>query len=157
MAHPDKLIKDGRTFDIFNKEVAVLYINNDYKIQGFESPSKITKTSYLILGKLIPIKNKKLCSFVFRWDEKASTLDIDPENCKNKKLIEKFNSGHNNDYYGHHPEKINSDKRSYKINIVWESIKIFEGIISFSLGRKVESITKLGLRANIIYKLLKGA
>jgi hypothetical protein len=138
MAHPDKLKKDGRAFGIFNKKVNVIYVDNNYMIQGFDEPSKITDTSYLTLGELLPKNNHDLYTFVFRWDEKANALDIDVKNCKDIELIKKFKSDGDKEYHGHHTERVVNNKRSYNVDIIWESKRIFEGTICFNLNREAE-------------------
>jgi hypothetical protein len=48
--------------------------------------------------------------------------------------------------------KIEGAKRSFNTYIVWDSKKIFEGIISFSLGRELESKISLGISVQSQYK-----
>ena len=151
MAHPEKLKKDARAFTVFNKVIKVSYLDDNYELNLLEEPSQITRTSHLVVGKLEPKSNRSLRTFIFRWDEKASSLDVDPENCPDKKLIEKFRSDEDTAYYGHHPTKIPEAGWSFETRIVWNSKKIFDGIISFNLGREAECIERIGLKASAQY------
>jgi len=151
MAHPKELKKDGRAFTVLNKVKRVVHLDDGYKLSLLETPSQITPTSYLVVGKLEPKSNKSLCTFTFRWDEKASSLDVDVENCPDRKLVERFKSDKDKAYYGHHPTKIPEAGRSFDIRIVWNSKMIFDSIISFGLGRKVESLVAIGTKASAQY------
>jgi hypothetical protein len=148
MAHPEKLKKDGRAFTVFNKATKINYLDDGYEFNLLEKPSQITHTSYLVVGKLEPKSNRSLCTFIFRWDEKASSLDVDVENCPNKKLIERFRSDKDTAYYRHHPTKIPGAGWSFKTRIVWNSKQIFDGVISLNLGREAESSTTLRLKVS---------
>ena len=138
MAHPKTLRKDGRTFEIINKAINVVYLDSGYKLSPLGTPSRITSTSYLVVGKLEPKSNKSLCTFIFRWDEKDLSLDVDVENCPDKKLVERFKSDKDQAYYGHHPTKIPKAGWSFDTKIVWDSKRIFDGAIKFSLSREME-------------------
>jgi hypothetical protein len=148
MAHPKELKKDGRAFTVFNKAKKVGYLDDGYELNLDEEPSQITPTSYLVVGKLEPKSNKGLCTFVFRWDEKTSSLDVDVENCPDKKLVERFKSDKDKEYYGHHPTKIPEAGRSFDIRIVWNSKRLFEGSISFNIGREAEMTNSIGIKAS---------
>jgi len=152
MAHPKELKKDGRAFTVFNKVTKISHLDDGYEFNAVEEPSQITSTSHLVVGKLVPMSDRSLCTFIFRWDEKASSLDIDPENCSDRKLVERFRSDKDKAYFGHHPTKIQRAGRSFETRVVWDSKKIFEGIISFNLGRQGESIVKVGVTASAQYK-----
>ena len=151
MAHPKELKKDGRAFIVFNKASRVVHLDNDYELSLLETPSQITPTSYLVVGKLKPKSNKSLCTFIFRWDERTSSLDVDVENCSDKKLVERFKSDKDKTYYGHHPTKIPEAGRSFDTRIVWNSKRIFDGVISFNVGREAESSLAIGLKASAQY------
>jgi hypothetical protein len=138
MAHPKDLKKNGRAFEIINKAKRVVYIDNNYKLSMFKTPSQITATSYLVVGKLEPKIDKGLCTFILRWDEKALSLDVDVENCPDKKLVERFKSDKDQAYFGHHPTKIPNAGWSFDTKIVWDSKRIFDGAIKFSLSREME-------------------
>jgi len=157
MAHPKELKKDGRAFTLFNKVIKVSHLDDGYELNSLEEPSQITSTSHLVIGKLEPKSARSLCTFIFRWDEKASSLDVDVENCPNKKLIEKFRSDKDKACYGHHPTKIPGAGWSFEISIVWNSKKIFDGVISFNLGRQVESFDKIGVKASAQHTHTKGS
>ncbi len=151
MAHPKELKKDGGAFAVFNKARKISHLDDGYEFNSLEKPSQITPTSHLVVGKLEPKRDRSLCTFIFRWDEKASSLDVDVENCPNKELIEKFRSDKDKAYCGHHPTKIPGAGWSFETRIVWNSKKIFDGIISFNLGREAESIVGIGVKVSAQY------
>ena len=113
-------------------------MDSDYEINLLKTPSQITATSYLVVGELRPKSTKSLCTFIFRWDEKASSLDVDVANCPDKKLVERFKSDKDHAYYGHHPNRISNDSWSFDTKITWDSKKIFDGVIKFNLVREAE-------------------
>ena len=148
MAHPKELKKDGRAFVVFNKAIKISYLDERYEFNSFEEPSQITSTSYLVVGKIVPKSDRNLSTFILRWDERASSLDIDVENCLDNKLIEKFRSDGDMAYFGHHPPKIPAAGWSFETRIIWDSIKIFDGVISFNVGRQVKSTVAIGVKAS---------
>jgi hypothetical protein len=138
MAHPKELKKDGRAFEVINKVKKAVHLDDSYELNLLETSSQITPTSYLVVGKLEPKSNKSLCTFIFRWHERASSLDVDVENCPDKKLVKRFKSDKDKAYYGHHPTKIPEAGWSFDTRIVWNSKRILDGIINFNLSRKME-------------------
>lgn len=141
--------RDGKARKTFNVDKQQLYLDTDYNIVVLEN-NEISPTGLLIIAELRPIQNKKLPRFVFRWDQKANTLDVDALNAK-KEDIDKFKNGTSN-FSGHHPTKLTVEGRQYEVRIVWAGKILFQGHIGFSLAREVVFSVALGVNASFNIK-----
>ena len=128
-------IRNGKAFKTNEVKVKQDYINANYKL--ILSPrTEITPTGLLTVGELKP-KGKTLPGFLFRWDEKAESLDIDVKNVSGK-IKKKFERGFGG-YNGHHTKRALDDKnRIFAISIKIPGMAVFEGEISFGLHRELE-------------------
>lgn len=123
------------------------FIHSDYEI--VLGGTQIGPTGLLVIAELKPRDANigTFPKFVFRWDEKANCLDVDPANVSRTE-INHFKEGFGG-YYGHHTVKSSSSPRVFTANIGWRTERIYEGQISFNLARKVKLETTIGLNTSV--------
>ncbi len=138
-----KVIRDGRAFGVNEVKADTYHIDKDYNLECY-SKKKITRTGLLEVAILKSTK-KLLPKFIFRWDEKADTLDIGILNVSyiNKRS---FNSGING-YTGHHPKRVGRNK-VFKVFIKTPDRIIFNGLITSPLHREQELTIGIGLKSS---------
>lgn len=143
----DRMVRGARS-----KGEMRMKLDPRYEMTVFIS-RKITETGRLDIGELKPkdLISGTLPSFVFRWDEKDSALDVDPENASKAEIV-KFRRG-TPEYYGHHTKKISSNGRVFEADIVWQGQKIYKGQISFNLDFEAVSFVSIGMTANASYSV----
>jgi hypothetical protein len=135
----DKVAKrDGKVFRTFNIEEEHSFLSDKYGLIIPNPVIEITVTGLLVVMRLEPEETQTgiIPSFLFRWDEKALALDIDPENASEDEK-NKFKAGHA-EYSGHHTKRVNLDQWLFEINIIWNGEKIYCGQINFNLDREIE-------------------
>jgi hypothetical protein len=143
---------DGKARRTINVSESTFYIDYNYVIDTYDN-NEITKTGLLVVANLHS-KNrltKKSIEFLFRWDGKANTLDIDPCHATSKERS-KFISG-TNGYSGHHPKKLTSATREYEVELIWEGKRLYHGKIGFGLARVVVSSTSLVINLSVSHKV----
>jgi hypothetical protein len=104
------------------------YIHPDY-ISKPCCYEKATDTGLVKIGELVP-KQQSFPRFIFRWDERKETLDVDiyVEGKLTNALWDQPG------YKGHHPPKKNGSSGRYVLDI-WIPLKrIFKGIIDIGLA-----------------------
>lgn len=128
-------IRDGKVFKTNEVKVKQDYIDARYEL--FLYPKNvITPTGLLTVGELKP-KYKSLPGFLFRWDEKAESLDVDIKNVS-EEVEKEFKRGIRG-YKGHHTKRVSDEKnRTFEVGIKIPRITVFEGKISFGLHRELE-------------------
>lgn len=144
--------RDGKARRTIDVNESTFHIDSNYVIDTYDN-NEITKTGLLIIAKLHPKEQlpTKSTEFLFRWDGKANTLDIDPRNATAKERA-KFTSG-TSGYSGHHPKKLTSATREYEVELIWEGKRLYHGKIGFSLARVVVSSTSLGINVSVSHKV----
>lgn len=127
--------RDGMAFKTNEVKVKQDYIDARYEL--FHYPrNEITPTGLLTVGELKP-KDNTLPEFLFRWDEKAESLDVDINNIS-EEIKRKFKAGKEG-YEGHHTKRVPDEKnRIFEVSIKIPGITVFEGEISFGLHRELE-------------------
>lgn len=140
------------------RNISVIHVELDprYDINIF-SGREITDTGLLDIGELLPKSSigVTLTRFAFRWDEKDDALDVDPENVSKAEIM-KFRKG-TPDYYGHHTARISSDRRIFKVDIVWQGQKIYQGQISFNLEFEPVLSDGISMAASASYSVEEAA
>ena len=127
---------------VFNIRFETEYLNPYYDLEILEDNS-ISKQGLLLCGKLKP-RQSSLPEFWFRWDEKEDELDVDMHgDSKHKKDWKKSKNG----CTGHKATKMKKEGRHFRVSIEMPKMKVFDGVISFSLERGIT--TKSGLRASV--------
>lgn len=119
-----------RVNQIFNIRPEIFSIDAEYDFICSDI-SHVSDTGFLTIFKIVST-NTNLPSFVGRWDQNYSTLDIDlVDNGNNfSKLFKSEKSG----YAGHHPKRISATAHLYKLEIAIPDKKILSGQIFFNLG-----------------------
>lgn len=145
---PRKVIPDGRAFGVNEVKTDIDYKSKDYDLECY-SGGEITKTGRLDIAALKP-KRESLPEFVFRWDEKTESLDVDilnvSENAKRKFRQEVEG------YRGHHTRRIPDckDRRVYETLIEMPLFgTVFRGRIVAPLHRKLELSSSIGFKAHL--------
>lgn len=143
--------RDGKARRTMSVNESTYYIDSAYVIDIYDS-NKITNTGLLTIADLHQKKHlaTKSTEFLFRWDEKANTLDIDPCNALSNEKAE-FNKG-TSSYSGHHPKKLPSSTREYEVKIIWGGKQLYHGKIGFSLAREVAFSTGITVKPSVSYK-----
>jgi len=140
-------IKDGKAFKTTEVKVIEKWIHPKYKMIKYKE-NRITDTGLLLVAELRPME-ENLPRFLFRWDEKAESLDVDITDVS-EEIKRKFKRGREG-YEGHHPKRVPDEKE-----IIFEACirtpqgKVFEGKISFGLHRELEASKSLGLLCNVV-------
>lgn len=133
-------IRNGKAFKTNKVEVKQDYIDARYEL--FRYPrNEITPAGLLTVGELKP-KDETLPGFLFRWDEKAESLDIDIKNISEgiKKKFTREIEG----YDGHHTKRVPDEKnRTFEVGIKIPEMPVFKGEISFGLHRELERTLNL--------------
>ena len=132
---------DGKARSVFNVSECHTFIDSQYDIVLGES---IGKTGPLVVAILKAKNATPEVDFVLRWDEKANYLDVEPPVNATRAQKQKFRNG-TDGYSGHHPEKIGSSLRVFKVDITWNYKGLYHGEIGYNLAREVESKTSIGL------------
>jgi len=130
--------KDRTTKRAFNIIETKSFLDCEYDPISWHDGNEITPTGLLVIGNLNPKNSGTLPAFIFRWDEKANTVDIDMENLKAADVKE---------FLGHHTDKISSTPRVFKAKVVWKRRLIYEGQITFNLGFEHTHLEKIGVKA----------
>ena len=127
--------RDGKAFKTNEVKVKQDYIDAGYEL--FHYPrNEITPTGLLTVGELKP-KDNILPRFLFRWDEKAESLDVDINNIS-EEIKRKFKAGKEG-YEGQHTKRVPDEKnRIFEVSIKIPGITVFEGETSFGLHRELE-------------------
>ena len=147
---------DQKRFENKTKKVAgtaklkilkIEYLNRDYDAKIFpDNPA--TKTGLVKVMELIP-KISEMPKFIFRWDEKADTLDADiyksDKICTSLWNIEGYN--------GHHPQKIKN--RIFKIDISIPNAKIFIGIIDIGLLMQQSFSGNANIKSSLSMRIIR--
>jgi hypothetical protein len=144
----DKVAKrDGKARSAPKISEQHTFIHADYEIALKYQP--IEGTGPLVIAELKPRDTKigALPPFVFRWDERANHLDVDPVKVS-KAETSQFQDGIGG-YYGHHTVRLSSSPRVFAADIGWHAERIYQGQITFNLAREVTTETALGLRPSI--------
>jgi len=143
--------RDGKARRTMNVNESTYYIDSDYVIDMYDN-NKITNTGLLTIANLH--KNKHLTTksteFLFRWDGKTNTLDIDPCNALPNERA-KFKKGTRN-YSGHHPKKLPSGGWEYECKIIWGGKQLYHGKIGFNLAREVAASTGIAVKPSASYE-----
>ena len=130
--------KDRTTKTAFNIIETKSFLDSEYDPISWHDGNEITFTGLLVIGKLNPKNPGILPTFIFRWDEKANTVDIDIENLKAADVKE---------FLGHHIDKISSTPRVFKAKVVWNCRLIYQGQITFNLGFERTNLEKIRVNA----------
>ena len=132
---PRKVIPDGRAFGVNEVKADIDYKSKDYDLECYSA---------------LKPKRESLPEFVFRWDEKAESLDVDilnvSENAKRKFRQEVEG------YRGHHTRRIPDckDRRVYETLIEMPLFgTVFRGRIVAPLHRKLELSSSIGFKAHL--------
>ena len=131
--------RNGKAFKTNEVKVNLDYIDARYELSHYPK-NDITPSGLLTIGEL-KSRDKSLPEFLFRWDEKAESLDVDIINTPevNKR---KFKSGKEG-YGGHHPKRIADEKnRTFEVDIKIPNFQVFKGKVSFGLHRELEVTVK---------------
>jgi len=123
----------ARSSPSINEEHTFIHPEYEIILQG-----KLGNTGPLVIARLKPkgTVTRILPPFIFRWDEKANSLDVDPVNVSKAKT-KRFEKGTSN-YYGHSTVKLASGPRVFAANIRWDGQLIYQGQIRFNLARPVK-------------------
>jgi len=141
----DKVAKrDGKARSAPKSSEQHTFIHADYEIVLKRRP--IEGTGPLVIAELKPRDTKigALPRFVFRWDEGANHLDVDPVKVS-KAEKSQFQHGIGG-YYGHRTVRLSSSPRVFAADIGWRAERIYQGQITFNLAREVATETVLELR-----------
>lgn len=114
----------------FNIKISPTYNHLDYHLLASET-QKIRETGLITLFTL-KRKIPSGPSFVGRWDENKSVLDVDILGV-DKETETKFKLGKDG-YSGHHPERISISPRLFRIDIKIPGQDIFQGEVSFNVN-----------------------
>jgi hypothetical protein len=126
--------KDGqnifRVNRIFNTKITTFHLHPDYGLD-ISGINEMTKTGLIIIFALKP-KIAELPSFVGRWDQVKSVVDIDIREveCGVQNLFKSEKNG----YSGHHPQVISESPRLFAINIKTPGQNIFQGNLTFNIN-----------------------
>jgi len=133
--------RDGKARSAFNVSESHTFIDSQYDIV----PGKpIGKTGPLVIATLKAKNATQEANFVLRWDEKDNRLDVEPPVNASRRQKQMFRNG-TNGYSGHHPEKIGSSLRVFKVDITWNYKGLYHGEIGYNLAREVEAKTSIDL------------
>ena len=133
-------IKDGKAFKTTEVKVIEKWIHPKYKMIKYRE-NRITDTGLLLVAELRPME-ENLPRFLFRWDEKAESLDVDITDVS-EEIKRKFKRGREG-YEGHHPKRAPDEKEIiFEVCIRTPQGKVFEGKISFGLFRELEASKSL--------------
>jgi len=133
--------RDGKARSAFNVSECHTFIDSQYDIV---LGKPIGNTGPLVVSILKAKNATPEADFMLRWDEKANRLDVEPPVNASKRQKRMFRNG-TNGYSGHQPERIGSDPRVFKVDIIWNCMELYHGEIGFNLAREVESKTSIGL------------
>jgi len=115
------------------------HIDPDYELNE-PSRSEIDEQGLLKVGEL-KAKKSDLPSFMFRWDEKADSLDVDIQgdpDVVTEKVKDYFRSG-TKGYKGHHPiRKEPLENRIFESDIWIPGKNVFRGCVTFNIDRGLE-------------------
>jgi hypothetical protein len=128
-------------------------LDDDYEIVT-HSECRITETGLLVVAELKP-KNARhgLPGFLFRWDEKADHLNVDPIGVIGDQM-EEFKSGKPG-YAGHRPVRSSSESRSFCITIRWNNRTLYEGDITIPLKFETSIKERIGVSVSASVELLR--
>lgn len=141
------LRQDGKVFEIRNLLIKESYRSEEYVLSKSEVAT-ITATGHLAIFELRPIVRNGP-SFVGRWDggsrsagnQERDDLDIDIRDVS-KRIVGQFERGKDG-YSGHHSTQVQAGTgRAYKVCIRTPDKLIFDGIISFTVHRKMELLAR---------------
>lgn len=123
----EKQIKVGGTTGV--KAVSKEYQDSAYNwVLNSDKKAIEDKNGYLLIAELFS-NDENLPRFKFRWDHKASTMDVDIFlNGEDHKDLWKQNG-----YCGHWTELADDEKREYSVRIEIPERKIFVGVIMVGL------------------------
>lgn len=136
--------RDGRAWGLRNITVTNIdYLSPNYTINTY-SNNELTEHGLLVVAELKP-NDLNLPKFVFRWDEKQETLDVDVYvNDKPKKRL--WNKG----YAGHHTQRVVSKKgRVFYAKIKSPKEDIFKGLIQVQIKRALLLEEKISIDCKI--------
>ena len=123
-------IRNGKAFKINAVTVKQDYIDARYELFIYQR-NEITSTGLLTIGELKP-QDETLPGFLFRWDEKADSLDVDINNTTDG-IERKFKAGKEG-YDGHHTKRVPYEKnKTFEVDIKIPDFQVFKGNISFGL------------------------
>lgn len=139
----EKQIRVGGTTGV--EPVLIEYQNDDYNwIFNSDKKAIEDKNGYLLIAELFS-NDDKLPRFKFRWDHKASTMDVDIFlNGKDCKDLWKQNG-----YCGHWTELTDDEKREYSVSLEIPERKIFVGTIMVGLLVDLNLHDNLSIREDI--------
>jgi hypothetical protein len=107
------------------------YINPEFELKIH--PGGLSETGLLSIFEISPKDEESMFpTFVARWDQNKETLDIDLKNTSPDEL-ELFKS-EKVGYSGHHPIRLNTPSRTFKVDIRTPSHHIFTGNVSFNIN-----------------------
>lgn len=145
-------IKDGKAFKTTEVKVIEKWIHPKYEMIKYRE-NRITDTGLLLVAELRPME-ENLPRFLFRWDEKAESLDVDITDVS-EEIKRKFKRGREG-YEGHHPKRVPDEKEIiFEVCIRTPQGKVFEGKISFGLFRELEGKSPVKFSCNAIMDVVK--
>ena len=131
MANPQKVKRrDGKAVESRQIAITRSFIDADYSLE-YEPTATISDTGLLVPFELKPLSGSP--GFRGRWDEKASTLDIDILGVSSLEVVRFKHSEHGSQ--GHHAKAVPEDSRNYPVNISYRGRKIFTGEVQLGLLR----------------------
>lgn len=140
-------IKDGKAFKTTEVKVIENWRHPKYEMIKYRE-NRITDTGLLLVAELRPME-ENLPRFLFRWDEKAESLDVDITDVS-EEIKRKFKRGREG-YEGHHPKRVPDEKEIiFEVCIRTPQGKVFEGKISFGLHRELEGKSPVKFSCNAI-------
>ncbi|MBL8029774.1 MAG: hypothetical protein JNN11_00825 [Candidatus Doudnabacteria bacterium] len=141
-----KAVADG----IYNLEVKCEYIHPQYLFE-YKNNNEIFRNGLLSIFYLKP-KVNNLYSFIGRWDNNKQVLDIDILEANGRDLFKSEKDG----YKGHHPKRLDKDKRTYEIEICYPVVGlIYKGLISFNVNFGKQLNESFNIQDKIKYCLSK--
>jgi len=140
---PDEVKKpNGKAFRTEQvREIERCHLADGYAIETF-SYNPIGSTGLLVVARLNPADRAKP-SFLCRWHEKESAVDIESENVSPAEK-RNFKEGRNN-CFGHHTTQVSSTSRTVKLSIVWRGQKVYEGLLEVPVHREIEVSAHMGV------------
>ena len=128
-------------------------LSNNYEII-VRSETRITATGLLVVAELRPKQaTLGLPSFLFRWDEQANHLNVDPTGVSEDQ-VRKFISGKMG-YGGHLPIRSTLESRTFHTTISWDNTTIYEGDIVIPLKFEATVAVRIGVSVTASMELIR--
>jgi len=127
--------QDGKAFGTTVAQVESGYaLDPEYELGGLV-PTRIGDTGLLKVFTLTPPEGSGLPAFFGRWDEKATSLDIDiTGTCGDFERL--FKQGHGG-YGGHHPAQLAGDARRFQVEVRIPGRVVLRAVVAFGVERGV--------------------